>query len=120
VLRVLRESDVEVLDIRLGELELHASKVADDHHLNGRGRPRRAPWRTRGWYPGAGRRTRQLVEVPENTARSLCLLSRGRCQLVEISAPDPRVLHGIRTRRRSLRHRGEHGAGRHHRWADRG
>jgi len=89
VLRVLRESDVEVLDIRLGELELHASKVADDHHLNGTGTSAtRAVENTRVGTRERDAATRQLVEVPENTAPvALAAPAEGGAELVEISAP---------------------------------
>jgi acetyl-CoA carboxylase biotin carboxyl carrier protein len=85
VLRVLRESDVEVLDIRLGELELHASKSVGDHHLNGTGTSAtRVVEETR----VRDASTRQPVEVPENTRPvALAAPPEGDAELVEVSAP---------------------------------
>jgi|SRR5882757_2605119 len=89
VLRVLQESDVEVLDIRLGDLELHASKATGDHHLNGTGMSAtRAVEETRVAARGQGASTPQLVEVPENTAPvARPAPAEGNAELAEVRAP---------------------------------
>jgi biotin carboxyl carrier protein len=90
VLRVLRESDVEMLDIRLGELELHASKVAGDRHRNGSDMP--APTTERPAVPivrcpvadsPAGEPARDTATVPPPVTTRVT----GNAELVEVSAP---------------------------------
>ena len=90
VLRVLGESDVAMLDIRLGELELYASKVAGDRHRNGSDMP--APATERPAVP-AVRSTVADSPVGE-TARDTATVSppvatgtTGNTELIEVSAP---------------------------------
>jgi len=90
VLRVLRESDVEMLDIRLGELELHASKVAGDRHLNGADMSTRATERSAApavRSPVADRPAGEPVRDAAAVSPPVAAPATGNAELVEVSAP---------------------------------
>jgi len=95
VLRVLRESDLEVLDIRVGELELHASKVAGDRHLNGTDMSERhavpaVPFLAAEKLAGAPEpdaATAPNLQTAPAVSPPVAAPGAGNAELVEVSAP---------------------------------